>query len=51
MLFLNVRYFPEMIHFQETYKKFIELKRPIVGEAYYQRMLDFHSGLLNPIFN
>jgi len=47
--FLNVRYFPEMIHFQETYKKFIELKRPIVGEAYYQRMLDFHSGLLNPI--
>ncbi|MFN7170403.1 MAG: phospholipid carrier-dependent glycosyltransferase, partial [Candidatus Omnitrophota bacterium] len=31
------------------FKKFIELKRPIVGEAYYQRMLDFHSGLLNPI--
>ena len=47
--FLEVRYFPEMLNFQETYKKFIELKRPIVGEAFYQRTLDFHSGLLRPI--
>ncbi len=47
--FLNVRYFPEMLNFQDTYKRFIELKRPAVGEAYYQKMLDFHSGLLKPI--
>ncbi len=47
--FLEVRYFPEILNFQETYKKFIELKRPIVGEEYYQRTLDFHSGLLKPV--
>jgi hypothetical protein len=47
--FLEVKFFPEMLNFQENYKKFIEYKRPIVGEDYYQRMIDFHSGLLKPI--
>ena len=47
--FLEVRYFPEMLEFQKTYKKFIEIKRPLVGEIYYQQMLDFNSDLLKPI--
>ncbi|GIV26784.1 MAG: hypothetical protein KatS3mg027_0598 [Bacteroidia bacterium] len=47
--FLEVNYFPEMLNYQETYRKFIELKRPLVGEEYYKRTLDFHSGLLKPI--
>lgn len=47
--FIGVNYFPEMLNYQDTYRKFLEIKRPLIGEAFYQRTLDFHSGLLKPI--
>lgn len=47
--FVGVKYFPEMLNFQETYKQFLELKRPLIGEQFYKRTLDFHSGLFKPI--
>ncbi len=47
--FIGVSYFSEMLNFQDTYQKYIELKRPIIGEEFYQKTLDFHSGILKPI--
>lgn len=47
--FLGVSYFGKMLHFQENYKRYLELKRPLIGESYYQRIQDFQSGLLKPI--
>lgn len=47
--FLDVQYFPEMLNFQENYKKYLELKRPLIGEEVYEYLLDFQSSLLKPI--
>jgi hypothetical protein len=47
--FFEVRYFKEMLNYQDNYKKYLEIKRSIIGEAYYQRTLDFQSSLLKPI--
>ncbi|GIV29698.1 MAG: hypothetical protein KatS3mg028_0764 [Bacteroidia bacterium] len=47
--FFEVSYFKEMLNYQDNYKKYLEIKRSIVGEAYYQRTLDFQSSLLKPI--
>ncbi|RME13986.1 MAG: hypothetical protein D6799_07525, partial [Bacteroidetes bacterium] len=47
--FFEVRYFKEMLNYQVNYKKYLEIKRSIIGEAYYQRTLDFQSSLLKPI--
>lgn len=47
--FLNVSFFPEMLNFQENFKKYLELKKEKIGEAYYQKTLDFQSSLFKPI--
>lgn len=47
--FVGVNYFPEMLNFQSNFEKFLELKRPIIGEEYYQWTKNFQSSLFQPI--
>lgn len=47
--FLGIAYSDSMLSFHETFNRFLEAKKEEIGEEFYSKVKDFHSGMREPV--